>query len=350
VQSAAFSRPRPNGSFDAALSGASDAGSQERRRDTAAPVWTPLIASANVSQVHSGDSYDMACTVAIVAPGEMGAAVAARLGERGVHVTTSLAGRSAASVARAERARMQPAADDEALVDGADFLLSICPPGEAVALAQRLAPALTRARRKPVYVDCNAVSPTTARDIGKVLAPTGCRYADGGIIGPPPPPNSTATRIYVSGAAAHDVARLSDLGVPFLVLDGPVGAASALKMSYGGITKGFTAVAVAMVLGATRAGSADALRKELALSQPHLLAWLTRQVPSIYPKAYRWVAEMEEISHFLQEGTAASDMFADIARLYQDIAEAARAPSAGNAVAQLQEFFVKPDDGQRRAD
>jgi L-threonate 2-dehydrogenase len=291
----------------------------------------------------------MAYTVAIVAPGEMGAAVAARLGERGVRVMTSLAGRSAASVARAERARMLPAADDDVLIEGADFLLSIVPPGEAVALAQRLAPALTRASRKPIYVDCNAISPATALEIGTVLEPTGCPYVDGGIIGPPPPPNSTATRIYVSGTASNEVARLSDFGVPFPLLDGPVGAASALKMSYAGITKGFTAVAVAMVVGATRAGSADALYQELALSQPQLLAWLSRQVPRMYPKAYRWVAEMEEIGHFLDEGTPGGDMFASIARLYQDIADVARAPAAGDAVAQLQEFFVKPDEGQRKA-
>jgi 3-hydroxyisobutyrate dehydrogenase-like beta-hydroxyacid dehydrogenase len=291
----------------------------------------------------------MAYTVAIVAPGEMGAALAARLGERGVKVTTSLAGRSAASAARAERARMLPAADDDALIDGADFFLSICPPAEAVALAQRLAPALARAQKEPVYVDCNAISPATALEIGKVLEPTGCRYVDGGIIGPPPPPNSTATRIYVSGAAANEVTRLSEFGVPFLRLDGPVGAASALKMSYGGITKGFTAIAVAMVLGATRAGSADALHKELALSQPQLLAWLSRQVQRMYPKAYRWVAEMEEIGHFLDDGTPGGDMFADIARLYQDIADVARAPSADDAVAQLQTFFVKPDEAQRKA-
>jgi 3-hydroxyisobutyrate dehydrogenase-like beta-hydroxyacid dehydrogenase len=290
----------------------------------------------------------MAYTVAIVAPGEMGAAVAARLGERGVKVTTSLAGRSAASVARAERARMLPAADDDALIEGADFLLSIVPPGEAVALARRLAPALARASRKPIYVDCNAISPVTALEIGKVLEPTGCAYVDGGIIGPPPPPNSTATRIYVSGAAANEVAHLSDFGVPFPLLDGPVGAASALKMSYAGITKGFTAVAVAMVLGATRAGSADALYQELALSQPQLLAWLSRQVPRMHPKAYRWVAEMEEIGHFLNDGTPGGDMFASVARLYQDIAEMARAPAAGDAVAQLQTFFVKTEEGQRR--
>lgn len=293
----------------------------------------------------------MACTVAIVAPGEMGAAVAARFGERGVKVVTSLAGRSAASAARAERACMLPARDDDALIAGADFFLSIVPPGEAVALAQRLVPALTRAEKKPVYVDCNAISPATALTIGDVLESTGCPYVDAGIIGPPPQANpaGTGTRFYVSGAAAKDVARLSEFGVPFPVLDGPVGAASALKMSYAGITKGFTAVAVAMVLGATRGGSADALYKELELSQPQFLAWLGRAVPRMYPKAYRWVAEMEEIGHFLGDETPGGDVFANIAQLYQNIADVAGTPSDGDAVAQLQAFFVKPDEWRRRA-
>jgi L-threonate 2-dehydrogenase len=292
------------------------------------------------------ERQDMTCTVAIVAPGEMGAAVAARFGERGVKVTTSLAGRSAASVARAQRAGMLATADDDALIAGADFLLSIVPPAEAVAVAQRLAPALTRASRKPVYVDCNAISPATALTVGAVLQPTGCHYVDGGIIGPPPSakPVGNGTRIYVSGAAANDAARLSGFGVPFPVLDGPVGAASALKMSYGGITKGFTAVAIAMVLGASHAGSAEALYEELTLSQPELLAWLSRQVPRVYPKAYRWVAEMEEISGFLDGGTPGSDIYAGIARLYQMIAEVARAPSADDAVTQLQAFFVRANE------
>jgi L-threonate 2-dehydrogenase len=286
----------------------------------------------------------MTYTVAIIAPGEMGSAVGARLAEHGVRVTTSLAGRSAASAARAERARMIPVTDDDTLVGEADFFLSICPPGEAIALARRLKPALTRAPKRPIYVDCNAVSPETAREIGNVLDGSGCRYVDGGIIGPPPIPNATGTRIYVSGEAARDVARLSDFGVPFPPLDGPIGAASALKMSYAGITKGFTAVAVAMVLGATQAGSAPALYEELKASQPQLLAWLTRQVPRMYPKAYRWIAEMEEISHFLQErdrgDTPGADMYAAVARLYAEIAAAAREPSPGDALAQLSAFFA----------
>ena len=41
-------------------------------------------------------------------------------------------------------------------------------------------------------------------------------------------------------------------------------------------------------------------------------------------------------------------LFEAIARLYQDIADVARAPSDGDAVAQLSAFFVKPDEAQER--
>ena len=290
----------------------------------------------------------MAIVVAIIAPGEMGSAVGARLAERGVRVTTSLAGRSAASVARAERARMIPVGDDDALVSEADFFLSICPPAEAIALAERLKPALTSTHKKPIYVDCNAVSPATAEAIGAVLEGSGCPYVDGGIIGPPPLPNANATRIYVSGAAAREVSRLSDFGVPFPAIDGPVGAASALKMSYAGITKGITAIAAAMVLGASRSGSADALHRELEMSQPQLLAWFTRQVPRMFPKAYRFVAEMEEIGEFLGDATPGGDIYAALARLYEEIAAAQRNPAPSNAVARLSEFFVKPEEAARK--
>jgi len=68
----------------------------------------------------------------------------------------------------------------------------------------------------------------------------------------------------------------------------------------------------------------------------------------MYPKAYRWVAEMEEIAHFLQDGTPSGDMFGAIARLYEDIAAVARAPSSDDAVAQLSGFFVELEESQER--
>src|SRR5262245_6102186 len=164
----------------------------------------------------------MVDTIAVIAMGEMGSATARRLRERGATVITSLAGRSAASAARAEKAGATPVSSDDELVK-ADFILSIVPPGDAVALAERLAPALKRAARKPVYVDCNAVSPQTAERIGQALAGTGCTYVDGGIIGPPPGPNAR-TIFYASGEGAKEFDRLSDYGLTIRVMERPVGA------------------------------------------------------------------------------------------------------------------------------
>src|SRR5690349_3786885 len=108
----------------------------------------------------------MPAVVAIIAPGAMGSAVAARLTERGIEVRTLLAGRSDTTRVRAQAANMRDATLDQ--VAEADIILSIVPPGEAVALAQQLHPALARVARKPVYVDCNAVNPATVARIAEI--------------------------------------------------------------------------------------------------------------------------------------------------------------------------------------
>jgi 3-hydroxyisobutyrate dehydrogenase-like beta-hydroxyacid dehydrogenase len=260
----------------------------------------------------------MTITVAIIAPGNMGAAVAARLTGNKVTVLTSLAGRSAASAERAKAVGMTAVHD--AQLTEADFLLSIVPPGDALALAQRLSGVLTATNKKPVYVDCNAVSPRTARSIADVIAATGCPFVGAAIIGPPPKPGSSNTKFYASGPAAVQFAELNDFGLIVRVLDGSLTSASALKMSYAGITKGFTALGAAMMLAATREGSAEALKAELAESQPALLAWLTRQTPAMYAKAYRWVAELDEISAFVGDAYPENEMLSAAARLYERIA------------------------------
>jgi 3-hydroxyisobutyrate dehydrogenase-like beta-hydroxyacid dehydrogenase len=258
-------------------------------------------------------------TVAVIAPGNMGAGVGRRLTENKVTVLTSLAGRSEESVKRAREAAMQPV-EERALAE-VDFLLSIVPPGDALSLATGLAPILTAANRKPIYVECNAVSPPTMQKIANVIVKTGCSFVGAGIIGPPPKPGSTNTKIYVSGPAAKEVTRLNDYGLIVRLLDGPLTAASALKMSYAGITKGFTALGTAMMLAASRGGSAEALKAELAESRPDLLRYLSNQVPSMYSKAYRWVAELDEIAAFVGEEFPERDMLQAAARLYDRIAE-----------------------------
>ncbi len=290
----------------------------------------------------------MADTIGIIAMGEMGSGVARRLHEHGATVTTQLTGRTAASAARAERAGAIPVSTDEEFVRQADFILSIVPPGDAVALAERLAPALKRAGRKTIYVDCNAVSPQTAERIGAALEGTGCVYVDAGIIGPPPSATGR-TIFYASGEGAEAFGRLAAHGLTIRLMDGPIGAASAMKLSYAGITKGCTAIGSAMMLGATRAGTADALLQELSESQPMLLNWMRGFVSRMPPKAYRWVAEMEEIAQFQGDDPAARDMYLGIARFYEQIAAAVAEPKPGDAVAQLNDFCAERPDAKRKS-
>ncbi|MDI4232295.1 DUF1932 domain-containing protein [Bradyrhizobium sp. Arg237L] len=276
----------------------------------------------------------MSNTIAILAPGAMGSAVAQRLAEHGARVLTSLHGRSEASAKRAAASGMVAAADAD--IAAADIILSIVPPGEAIALAEQLAASIVKFRTRPVVVDCNAVNVETVQKVGEIIAASGARFVDGAVIGLPPKPGSAGPAFYVSGEHAQDLAVLKQFGLDLRIVEGPVGAASALKMSYAGINKGLTAVGAAMVLAATRAGAATALRDELALSQPQILARLGVALPDMVPKAYRWVAEMREIAAFLGPDHPANLVYEGFARLFEHIA--ADANGEGTDVAKLRAF------------
>lgn len=256
--------------------------------------------------------------IAVIAQGAMGAGVGGRLAERGAVVLTSLQGRSAASAERAAKMGMRDAPDDE--IAQADIILSIVPPSEALALAQRLAPALARSAKKPLYIDCNAISSELAKSIAAVIAPTGAPFADGGIIGGPPRAGYDGPSVFVAAAPAGSLAPLAQCGLSVKALDGPVGAASALKMSYAAITKGLTAIASASIIAAAKYGASDALFAELSASQKAVLPAIARSVPDMFNKAYRFVGEMEEIAdHFGRESSA--EIYRGMAKLYQEIAD-----------------------------
>ena len=256
-------------------------------------------------------------TVAIVAQGAMGAGVGARLVERGLRVITSLAGRSDASARRAKAAGMAAVSDQECAE--ADFFLSICPPSDALALAEKMAALIARSNKKPIYVDCNAVSPPTKVVIGNVILKTGAPFVDVGIIGLPPK-EGRSPFLHACGPDAAKFGVLNDFGIKVNVIEGPIGAASALKMSYAGITKGTTALGSMMMLAATRAGVADMLRGELDRSHPAFITNFQRAVPDMFDKAYRFVGEMEEIADFVGEDKQARQMYQAIAEFYTRIA------------------------------
>jgi putative dehydrogenase len=261
----------------------------------------------------------MTPTVAVVAQGAMGAGVGARLVERGLRVVTSLAGRSEASANRAAAAGMIAVSDEEAA--RTDYFLSIVPPGDALALAEKMAALIGPSNRKPIYVDCNAVSPPTKVKIGGVVAKAGAPFVDVGIIGLPPRAGYDGPVFIASGPEAPRFVPLGEFGLKIHTVEGPVGAAAAVKMSYAGITKGFTALGSMMMLAAMRAGVAAELRAQLERSHPAFVQNFLRAVPDMFGKAYRFVPEMEQIADFVGEDAAARQMHLAFAEFYRRMAE-----------------------------
>jgi putative dehydrogenase len=257
-------------------------------------------------------------TVAVIAMGEMGSAVAHRLVENGARVVTSLAGRTAASADRAAAAGVE-AVSEEQLVAECEMILSIVPPASAPGTAERFLPLIEASANKPVFIDCNAIAPQTLHGIAQPYLDRGLRFGDASIIGWAPKPDYSP-HVYMSGAIAAEAGTLGALGLETRLMSGSLGDASAVKMAYAGITKGIQAIAASMALGAARSGGLDAFVTELSETQPGLYAWFAKMLPSMPAKAYRWDDEMQEIARFLEPERGAADMLRGAATLYRDIA------------------------------
>jgi hypothetical protein len=136
------------------------------------------------------------------------------------------------------------------------------------------------------------------------------------------------------------VAALRDLGLDLRWIGPEIGQASALKMGYGGFTKGLQALATALMVSARRAGVAEALETELASSQAPLLAALDRTLPGMPAKAYRWVAEMEEGAASLAAAGLPPELLEGAARIYEAV--------AGTPTAQLTAIGTRVDASRAR--
>lgn len=279
-------------------------------------------------------------TIAVVAMGEMGSGVARRLAERGARVLTSLAGRTAASAERAKAAGVE-AVDDATLISEAAILLSIVPPSAAGETAKRFIPFIEKAAKKTVYIDCNAIAPQTLHAISKPFLERHLPFIDASIIGAAPKSDGSSPRLYLSGPIVDEGATLKALGMDTRVLSTALGDASALKMAYAGITKGFQALGTSMALGAARNGAAESFVAELQASQPSLYAWLSKQLPTMYAKAYRWDGEMHEIAKFLQPEQGAAQMLTGAASIYQHVADDNRTGPQSEIISILDRFVKR---------
>jgi 3-hydroxyisobutyrate dehydrogenase-like beta-hydroxyacid dehydrogenase len=230
-------------------------------------------------------------TVGLLHPGEMGAALAGAAQAAGAELIWVGAGRSLATRARADALGLRSVGSIAELAAQSELIVSICPPEAAVLVAGDVATTGFRG----VYLDANAISPATAGRVGALVEAGGAAYVDGGVIGGPDRPH-----LYLAGARAAEVAQAFRPPARTTVLTdrGPT-AASALKMVYAGWTKGSTALLLAIAAASRQLGIEEALRAEWEDTQPGLLNRLAGAAGPA-SKAWRWVAEMEEIAGTLE--------------------------------------------------
>lgn len=171
-----------------------------------------------------------------------------------------LSKRSRESRDRAEKYDLQGVEDLASLFKGGksqiEYFISVLPPAEALKLSRQVAD-LTNTneeiQNRPIYVDLNAISPTTSVQISNHLASKGWGYVCGSIIGGPPRTDGSRPAIYLSGEE-KSVGKFQELAEKatwrVIVLENSgVGASKALKLSYSMLSKGIMALTATSMLG-----------------------------------------------------------------------------------------------------
>ena len=264
-------------------------------------------------------------TVGLLHPGDMGAAVGGCLVSVGHEVLWDPAGRSRATTGRALAAELTGVAFGR-LIARSSVILSICPPHAALDVAHQVA----AAGYSGCYVDANAISVGTAEEVSAIVTAAGAAYVDGGIIGPPPEV-AGHTRLYLSGPQANEVRPLfSRSRLDARIAEGPLYAASSVKMAYAAWTKGSSALLLAARALARAGGVERTLIAEWQLSQKARGDQSERSATAAASKGWRWVAEMEEIAASMAAAGLPSGFHEAAADIY-DRASRAEMPTTRRA-------------------
>ena len=255
-------------------------------------------------------------TVGILSPGDMGHAVGQRLREHGLEALTCLEGRSDRTRALAEEADIRDVPTMEELVERSDLVMSMTVSAAVPGLCRQVADAITATNADILFAECNAISPQLARELEPVITGAGGRFVDVSIIGGPPRPGYSP-HFYACGDHATQFERLNDFGLTVLKLDGGTGQASGIKMCYAAMTKGASALYSQLLMAAELMGLRDPLLAEFASGQEAVLQRMERGLPTVPPRARRWVSEMEEVRDTFAGLGMTPHIFEGVAEMYR---------------------------------
>lgn len=277
--------------------------------------------------------------IGILSIGEMGYHWARLLASHGVEVLTYSKGRSEVTRKRAENAGVRFVPSLARLVSESDLVVCVVVPSAAKRVAAKVAKALIKVKRKNLlYLDANAISPMTAREIEQHLSPASANFVDGCIIGSAAKMGQ-GTVVYVSGPQAALIQALEQFGFSVRLLGPEIAQASAFKIVYAGLTKGLQGLFVELLIGAREFGLLNEILKQYEESFPGLPGKVGQSIAALPVHAGRRAEEMDELNRTFRYHGLTAVMAPAIQKVLKSIAalEAGKASETGERKGNLLE-------------
>jgi len=267
-------------------------------------------------------------TIAILYPGEMGAALAAVLRGRGLRVVTTLEGRSAGTASRARAAGLEVLNSLAEVVRAADVVISVALPDAAEDIARAYCAQARHAPARAIYVDANSISPESASAIGAMITAAGRSFVDAALNGLARNLTTSGT-LFLSGDRAAEVAALFGDAVRVKQLGSESGAASSMKMLLGGMSKGLCGLFLELALVAERRGMLDEMLTACDAIYPGMQHVIDRMLPTYAQHAPRRAAEMRELESTAQAAGVEPCVLDAVRRLHELLANESFNPASG---------------------
>jgi 3-hydroxyisobutyrate dehydrogenase-like beta-hydroxyacid dehydrogenase len=186
-----------------------------------------------------------------------------------------------------------------ALAEAARVILSVVTASSAHDAARDLASDLTSDH---LFVDLNSVSPATKQQIAAAIEAGAGRFVEGAIMAPVSAGDHRVP-ILLNGVWASELRGvLSPYRMRLDVMDGPTGAAAAVKMCRSIVIKGLEALLLECSLAAAEYGAADRVYESLSETYPGM-DWrkmANYMIGRVLEHGERRAREMDEVAHMLR--------------------------------------------------
>jgi 3-hydroxyisobutyrate dehydrogenase-like beta-hydroxyacid dehydrogenase len=257
--------------------------------------------------------------IGLLYPGEMGVALAGLLCANGGRVVTTLQGRGEKTVRRCREAGLTVLDSLGAVAREADVVMSVVPPAAARDVADAWCRVAHESPRRALYVDANSIGPELAGELASRVERCGRGFVDAAVNGLAVNAAASGT-LFLSGPRAGEVAALFSGAMSVQELGARVGAASAMKMLLGGLSKGLCGLFLELALLAREQGMLPEMLQACGRIYPGVTAVTERMLPTYALHAGRRATEMAEVEQTVRAAGLAPCVTRAVRELHQAMA------------------------------